>query len=342
MDPSTVHLQVNQDDYYTGAPCECWYDEETQQSKITTNPPFFTTFIPPNVGGQDRPLLYGFVIHVEPHRRYVDNHRFYIRDRDRLLRFGEVLQQHRARCTFQLQPPFTQIAVDIDDDFARQLEGMGHDIGLHCHGGELPPDPTTQDWTDLFREQKALTLQLIDRPIRCWSGGNEFEHITQAAAAAGLFVQTNNKIPSTQGTDPIFLTTSPWRPAGTFPPEAGIYDPDSPRIYVPIGLQPAHCIKVGVVPRPFTRVSFDRLTQNLRKSLMTCRHGYINTGYATLHPGDFGRDETLVTVDQEFAIWDQWLEEVLQPAVDRGQIEPTCPAKMGRIFSQWEVDHGLR
>ena len=329
-----VYLAVEQAAFYQGTPDECWYDEATRASALTDDSGF--AVLPrPGDGSATAPLLFNIIVHVEP----VDAYNMppgYERDRDRLTRYAELVAAHSGKLTIQTQRPFITTAQALgDDDVHRSWEALGHEIAIHFHENEYVADEApAEEWIAALGGLKDEIQGLADNPIRNWSGGNLYPHMWEVAEALGLTVNTNFKNRYTQLIDPLYITVSPWRPAGTETDEQrAAHDPNGPVVYLPAGIYPAHCDKAPAVPRPYTTAALDYITTALIHSLNVARPGYVNVAYTTMHPGDFrgpGDDEA------EFARWDEWLTTVIDPLVADGRLQWATASQMAQAFIAWE------
>jgi len=72
-----------------------------------------------------------------------------------------------------------------------------------------------QEWCDTMKQEISLITQAGGvTDIRYWSGGNLYPGVFEAAACAGLDVNSDWKNPNTQSTDLSIVGVNPWRPAG--------------------------------------------------------------------------------------------------------------------------------
>lgn len=333
-DRSDTVIEVEQGRYYTGSEDECW-DMETLEASTATS---FAETIGPDVGSPDAPLYFGIVVHIEPHEEYLNETRYRL-DAERLGRVAEIVAAHGGRMTVQTQPPFLDMAESLGDPIHQELATLGNEIALHFHedvyvGSDsdyLPVETYVEAMTGL----KAQIERVSGVEVTNWAGGNTYVHMWEAASLAGFRTNCNYKNRYTQTSAPGFAVVNPWRPAGAANEmERLTHDPNGPIIYVPSGVYPIHCEKLEAVPRPYCHAGFDYTTYALRASLESAAPGMVNTFYITFHPGDFleSSDD-----EEDYAVWDAWLTEIVDPLVADGRLRWATVAEMARAFEAWET-----
>jgi hypothetical protein len=341
--PGAVYVPVDQAKFYTGTLSECWFNPSNNKSMVSRDDRLIER-IPPNAGSPVRPLYFTIVVHVEPFEGYKDGP-MYERDRDRLVCFSDLVGQHGGKVTLEIQPPMTEHAALIGDDFLAAIEGHGHEVAMHFHEDNyLPPGATLQQWIAAMSGVRSGINALITHPVATWSGGNNYAQLPQAGQGAGMTFDNCFKTRDTQMTPAGYYVDAVWRPMAMTPPNAFKHDPRSPMIYMPGGVQPAHCEKANTVPIPYTYSAFDYMTIGLRASLISTAPGRINSGYYTLHPNNFFQQssEDLIidfpqpTEDQEFGHWDQWLTTIVDPLVADGRLVWSTTGQTGLAFMEWE------
>ncbi len=323
--------KVDQGAYYRGTPDECCCSGRDRPTELVE----FQETIPTDTG-TDAVVLFAVGVHVEPHREYFERVRYDL-DRSRLVRLAEIVERHGGRLTVQVQRPFTEVAQGRGDPILRFLSGRGHEIALHFHedfhlnNADARP---VSDWVNSLRKEIDLIEALSGGRVVTWSGGNLYPGMYEAAKAVGLQTIINYKNPATQGIPAAFLGVNPWRPAGAGSVEKRTsHDPAGEIVYVPSGVWPAHCSGAEAVPKPYTGRAFDYVTVALRNTLHAAHPGMVNTFIATVHPGDFlypGDDEA------EFALWEAWLTEVLDPLVASGRVKWATVLEMAQAYRGWE------
>jgi hypothetical protein len=115
------------------------------------------------------------------------------------------------------------------------------------------------------------------------------------------------------------------------------HDTNGPVIYIPSGVYPVHCDKLEAVPRPYGHEAFDYVTRALRASLEVASSNKVNTFYITFHPGDF---LALDDDEGEYAIWDAWFAEIIDPLVEAGLLKWATIEEMAKAFEVWEANQG--
>jgi hypothetical protein len=333
-DRSGVVIEVNQDRYYAGNEDECW-DMEMLRNSIATS---FNEVIGSNVGSPDAPLYFGIVVHIEPHEEYLNEARYQL-DAQRLRRVAEILIAHGGRMTVQTQPPFLVMAEKLGDTIHQDLAALGNEIALHFHedvyvgsGSDYLP---VENYIAEMEKLKAQIERVSGASVTNWAGGNTYVHMWEAAAQAGYQTNCNYKNRYTQTSAPGFAVVNPWRPAGAANEEERLaHDPNGSIIYIPSGVYPIHCTKLEAVPRPYGYEAFDYVTYALSASLQSATPGMVNTFYITFHPGDFHEP----TDDEEdYAVWDAWLAEIIDPLVADGRLQWATIAEMAAAFEAWET-----
>ncbi len=321
--------------YYRGSPDECCPTEEARRATQTD----FREEIPLDIGAGGA-ILFTLGVHVEPHREYLDPARYDL-DRSRLVRLAEIVERHGGRLVIQVQRPFTEVAHRRGDTLLADLARRGHEIALHYHEDFHLPNASARsvsDWVSALGREIALSEALSGQRVTTWSGGNLYPGMFAAASAVGLEANINYKDPTTQGIPAAFMVVNPWRPAGAASVTERVSpDPAGRIVYVPSGIWPAHCPGAEGVPKPYTYRAFDYVTVALRNSLHAADPRKVNTFLATVHPGDF-----LVPADDEaeFAVWEAWLNRILDPLVASGRVRWATVAEMAEVFRTWESEHG--
>lgn len=331
-DTGGVITPIDQGQFYSGTPDECWNKEALRRSAQ----PDFAETIPQGVGSPTAPLYFTIGVHIEPQREYLEEQRYRL-DRERLVRLAALVERHGGKLTIQAQSPFAEKAARLNDTLFSDLAAHGHEIALHFHEDFHIPNANRQPvnrWIAAFRREMGLIERLSGRPVFTWSGGNLYPHVFEAAAAVGLEININYKNPNTQQIDPRFLVLTPWRPAGAETVEQWTtHDPNGPIIYVPSGVYPAHCSKAEAFPRPYNYEAFDYVTVALRNSLEAVAEGRVNAFIATLHPGDFldpSDDE------RDLQVWEEWLTRIVDLLVASGRVRWATVDEIAEAFVNWE------
>jgi hypothetical protein len=332
-DRSDVVVEVDQSHFYEGTEDECWDMEALRTSTATS----FAETVDPNVGSPDALLYFGIVVHIEPHEEYLNENR-YQKDAERLRRVAEIVAAHGGRMTVQTQPPFLDMDETLGDPIHKELEALGNEIALHFHEdvyvGSGSDHLPVEDYVRAMSELRAQIKQVSGASVTNWAGGNTYIHMWEAASQAGYKTNCNYKNRYTQTSAPGFAVVNPWRPAGAANEEERlVHDPNGLIIYIPSGVYPIHCRKLEAVPRPYGYEAFDYVTYALKASLQSATPEMVNTFYITFHPGDFlevGDDE------EDFASWDAWLTQIIDPLVADGRLRWATIAEMAAAFEAWE------
>ena len=316
---------------------------------------------------RDQPvLLFGIGVHIEPFGAQVSsiaieagarpraldpNQMDYNRRPDferhvgDLINLAAAVKLHNGLLTVQAQTAFTTSAIRFGNTILSDFEDSGHEIALHFHenvhlgnGGEgLAPDV----WTAVMREQIEIIHQAgVENPINYWSGGNLYPQVLQAAAGAGLSINSDWKSPETQSTPQEFIGIHPWRPAGGTDGEDlaafAAHDPDGDIIFLPGGI---------VDPVAFADKNLIRQTEGLEgwldvleealiSSLEAVRSDRVNVFHFTVHPGEFVGDP-----NDPYAMLSDFLDDVIDPLVASGRVQWATFSQMADAFEEWEADY---
>lgn len=322
---------VDQSLYYGGTVDECG----TRGGIWRFTHDGFQEMIPAETG-EGAVILLTIGVHVEPHREYLDPARYDL-DRARILRLAEIVERHGGRLTVQVQRPFTEVAQQRGDRLLLELARRGHEVALHYHEDFHLPNASVRPvsaWVSALRREIALIETLSEQRVTTWSGGNLYPHAFEAAVAVGLENHINYKDLATQGIPAPFMVLTPWRPVGSGSvSERTTHDPDGKIVYVPCGVYPAHCPGAEGVPKPYSCRGFDYVTIALRNSLRAALPADVNTFIATVHPGDF-----LAPADDEveFALWEAWLAQTVDPLVASGRVRWATVTEMAAAFDAWQ------
>lgn len=280
-------------------------------------------------------LLVDIGIHVEPfglsNGRLVDSNpsydnETYFRRHAALLRsLAQTIESHGGRATIQVQSPFTDSCVKYGDNVIGELAARGHEIAFHFHEdahlGSNPEALPVSRWIEVMEEQLAKIRALGVERVRMWSGGNLYPHILEAAAAAGLDVNSDWKDPRTQTADSRLQVTTPWRPSGS-PTGDDLsaflrHDATAAIVYLPTGAidpKAMHEDEINASSSPARALQAywtDGLSDSL--SLVAANRSATHVFHLTLHPGElqghsYGGDTTL----------DRWLRDEIDPLVAAG------------------------
>jgi acetyl esterase/lipase len=304
----------------------------------------------------NRPLLFGIGIHIEPMGAtaqgwnrspspQVDYNRpeAFARAVEEIEAVAAIAERHGGRLTIRAQSPFTTAAIAAGSTVLADLEARGHEIGLHFHeDAHLGPDSASlpvATWCAVLAEEVGYLRQAGARRVAFWSGGNLFPGLFEAAACAGLSVNSDWKNPATQSTPLEVTGTVPWRPAGgTDGTEFSAFlahDPGGPVIFLPDGNFDRPDYASG--RRTMSDADyFAYLAERLRASVEQAVPGTVNVFHITLHPGDFrGPPGT----GEPFALVERFLAEVVDPLVAAGKVEWATFSEMAAAYAAWEEAH---
>jgi len=293
--------------------------------------------VPSKLVGENLP---GFVKKGNYHERaFFERH---VRD---IQTVAEIIERHSGRMTVQAQTPFTQVAIETGNSVLADLAASGNEIALHFHEdahlGKNSERLPVRTWCAVMKEEIATVRQASGvAQIRYWSGGNLYPAVLDAAACAGLDINSDWKSPRTQ-TTPLELTgIHPWRPSGG---TDGIdtqwfsqHDPFGKIVYLPEGLYERDdfaSMRRSQSPDG-DPAYFDFLAQSLRASLAAAQPGQVNVFHFTLHPAEFRGDPA-----HPYATLERFLSEVIDPLVASGQVRWATFSEMADAYHAWEQAH---
>jgi len=316
---------------------------------------------------QDQPvLLFGIGVHIEPfgaqvspiaiqagaRPRTLDPNQMdynrrpeFERHVEDLLNLAAVVEAHNGVLTVQAQTAFTTSAIRFGNTILSDFEDRGHEIGLHFHenvhlgNGEedLPPDV----WTAVMQEEIEIIHRAgVKQPTRYWSGGNLYPQVLQAAADAGLSINSDWKNPNLQSTPASLMGIHPWRPTGGTDGEDvtafATHDPDGSVIFLPGGIVDpvAFANKNLIKEQEGLEGWLDVLEDALVTSLAAARTDRVNVFHFTVHPGEFVDDP-----QAPYEMFADFLDDVVDPLVEAGRIQWATFSQMADAFEEWGADH---
>jgi len=316
---------------------------------------------------QDAPvLLLGIGVHIEPFGaqvspiaiqagasprtldpRQMDYNRRadFERHVEDLVNLATAVELHGGVLTVQAQTPFTTSSIRFGNTLLSDLEDRGHEIGLHFHEnvhlGDGDEDLPPEVWTAVMQEQIDLIHQAgVVSPINYWSGGNLYPQVLQAAANAGLFINSDWKNPNSQSTPAMLMGIHPWRPAGGTDGEDvaafSTHDPDGSVIFLPGGIVDpvAFANKQLIKEQEGLEGWLDVLEEALIASLAAARTDRVNVFHFTVHPGEFVEDP-----NAPYFMLGDFLDDVVDPLVAAGRIQWATFSQMAEAFEAWEAEH---
>jgi len=311
-------------------------------------------------------LLFGIGVHIEPFDaqvssiaiqagaeprtldpRQMDYNRRpdFERHVEDLLNLAAAVELHGGVLTVQAQTPFTTSSIRFGNTLLSDLADRGHEIGLHFHENvhlgngdeDLPPEV----WTAVMQEEIDLICQTgVESPINYWSGGNLYPQVLQAAADAGLSINSDWKNPSSQSTPATLMGIHPWRPAdGTDGQDVtafATHDPEGAIIFLPGGIVDpvAFANKQQIKEQDGLEGWLDVLEEALIDSLAAARTDRVNVFHFTVHPGEFVEDP-----NAPYFMLGDFLDDVVDPLVEAGRIQWATFSQMAEAFEAWEAEH---
>ncbi|MBI3952209.1 MAG: alpha/beta hydrolase [Acidobacteria bacterium] len=279
---------------------------------------------------------------INPQGPNYHNQTFFQRHVQDIQMLISIVERHGGRMTVQAQTPFTRVAAQSGETILADLEARGHEIGLHFHEdahlGRNPERLPVETWAAVMSEEIGFIHQAgLKNQVRYWSGGNLYPGILEAAARAGLDVQSDWKNPTTQTTDPKLLGVNSWRPAAG-PSAADVtgyaqHDPAGKIIFLPEGndsrIDFASARRSGEFGGDEGYFNF--LKGEFQRSLNAARPDRVNVCHFTVHAGEFRGN-----ANQPFAVIDQWLTEMIDPLVKTGRVRWATFSEMADAFKAWE------
>jgi hypothetical protein len=294
-------------------------------------------------------------MHIEPQGTTVqgfssgkgdyNNPAYFIRHASDILALADIIEAHGGVMVIQAQSPFTTMAIQTGNTILADLAARGHEIALHFHeDAHLGPNPerlAASAWCQAMKEEiDLIKLASGADTVRYWSGGNLYPDLFQAAACAGLDVNSDWKNPHTQSTDLALVGVNPWRPSGGTDGRDvtafATHDPNGPVIFLPEGQYDQ--TNFASVRRSEEaggdEAYFDFLAESLYASLATAAPDKVNVFHFTVHPTEFRGDP-----NNPFEVFEHFLTEVIDPLVQSGQVQWATFSEMADAFIQWESAH---
>jgi hypothetical protein len=267
---------------------------------------------------------------------------FFQRGAEDIQAVASIVAAHGGRMTIQAQSPFTSAAIANRSPVLADLAKAGHEIALHFHEdahlGKNSETASVERWCAVMKEEIGLVRQSSGvSEVRYWSGGNLYPQLFEAAACAGLSINSDWKNPQTQTTDPSLTGIHPWRPSGgtdgkTFTQFAA-HNPAGKVIFLPEGLYDRN--NFAAMRRSEDaggdQQYFDYLKQALLASVAAAETGKVNVFHFTVHPGEFRGSAT-----QPFAVIQKFLTDVVDPLVKQGKVQWSTFSQMASAYAAWE------
>lgn len=311
-------------------------------------------------------LLFGIGVHIEPFGaqvsplaiaagavprmldpRQMDYNRRpdFERHVEDLRNLAAVVESHHGLLTVQAQTAFTTSAIRFGNTILSDFEDNGHEIALHFHENvHLGNDEETLSpglWTAVMQEEIDLIQRAgVENAIQYWSGGNLYPDVLQAAADAGLRINSDWKDPSTQSTPQVLMGIHPWRPSGGTDGQDlsafSVHDPQGEVIFLPGGIVDpvAFANKNEIKAEEGLEGWLDVLEEALQSSLAAARSDRVNVFHFTVHPGEFVDDP-----NDPYALLSDFIDDVVDPLVAQGRIQWATFSQMADAFESWEAEH---
>jgi hypothetical protein len=299
-------------------------------------------------------LLFTIGMHIEPMGETAQGYRggnggdyhqpqFFERHVQNILAVAQIVEAHGGRMTIQTQSPFTSAAIESGDSILADLASRGHELALHFHEdahlGKNDETLSVQQWCDVMKQEIALIEQAGGvTDIRYWSGGNLYPSVFEAAACAGLDVNSDWKNPNTQTTDLSLTGVNPWRPAGgTDGTDFTLFaqnDPAGVVVFLPEGQYDKSNFAASRRSDEAggDEAYFEYLKESLYASLEAAQAGKVNVFHFTVHAGEFRGDP-----QDPFGVIERFLAEVVDPLVASGQVQWATFSEMADAYAAWEA-----
>jgi len=320
----------------------------------------------PDPAGEQPVSLFGIGVHIEPFGAQVSpiaiqagarprtldpNQMDYNRRPDferhveDLLNLASTVEAHGGLLTIQAQTAFTTSAIRFGSTILSDFEDSGHEIALHFHEnvhlGNGDETLSPEIWTAVMQEEIEIIHRAgVEQPTRYWSGGNLYPQVLQAAAGAGLSINSDWKNPNTQSTPATLMGIHPWRPAdGTGGEDVtafATHNPNGSIIFLPGGIVDpvAFANKNLIREREGLEGWLDVLEDALMMSLEAVRSDRVNVFHFTVHPGEFVGDP-----HAPYELLADFLDDVVDPLVAAGRIQWATFSQMADAFETWEAEH---
>ncbi len=301
-------------------------------------------------------LLFGIGMHVEPFGQTAQGYAgsgkgesdyndpvFFAHHVELISTVTDMVAAHNGLMTIQVQSPFTEQMILSGETILKDLASLGFEIALHFHedahlGKQSSSLPVTR-WCETMKQEINLVKAASGvSEVNYWSGGNLYPQIFQAAACAGLSVNSDWKNPQTQTTDLSMQGIEPWRPSGGTDgsdfAKISTHNPNGAVVYLPEGLFDREDI-MAIKQSPTAGgddAYFAFLEKSLMDSLAAAKVDRVNVFHFTLHPNEFHGNPA-----EPFAVIERFLTEVIDPLVASGQVQWATFSQMETAFETWEA-----
>lgn len=277
------------------------------------------------------PLLVGFLMHIEDSGTLSADVVNWTRRAAVVEAVSKTLQAHGAVLTLQPGESFVEGAFNFDPDWvaARTAEGMAWSV--HVHNEADGVEELERSVRNSVQNYKDVGVDVDDV-----NGGFQLG-IWSDLAGAGLHSLSGFKNPETQ-LDLARPHVQPWRPAdGTSASDEeafGVHDPDGPLVFLP-----------GSGIREEDNARFAEFARrHLAQVRGHTRSDEVNTWYFMQHVDGYGPDPLTDAfddyiadgLDDDMALLDAALTDVIDPLVASGEVEYSDPERMREAFRNWE------
>ena len=301
-------------------------------------------------------LLFGIGMHVEPFGETAQGYPgsgqnvgdyndevFFKLHTEYIRTVAEIVAAHDGVMTVQVQSPFTEEVILTGNPILQDLSDMGFEIALHFHEdahlGKNAADLKVARWCDVMKQEiNLIKVASGVEEVNYWSGGNLYPRVYEAAACAGLSVNSDWKSPQTQTTDSSLLGINPWRPLGGTDGSdftlMSTHDPDGAVVFLPEGMfdrEDINSIK-KIQGTEGDEAYFTYLEETLMASLEEARADRVNVFHFTMHAAEFKGDP-----EHPFEVVEKFLTEVVDPLVASGQIQWATFSEMEAAYAEWEA-----
>ena len=321
------------------------------------------------------PVYFNVLIHVEDPHQMTRNAAYFHEKTAVFAEIARTMHEHGGFLTIQPEEDWPMAALAFApatlSDLARNFDVV---YSTHTHGpacvdadgrlrsnGDCSDCRDCDDWQRIETDTDPYTPQYVGalrEMISDVSGTDVSDHNgnfhygnTAALADVGVSTWSAFKNHNTQSTfDRLF--TNPWRPtecdAIESPEVFQTHDPEGSVIFVPGWGQ--------AITRHPERVH-ERLAAMLSQVLCHADPDRVNTFYIVTHVDHYrGEDgEPYIDVDgrtgrvtvhdafrRDLGYWEETLTELVDPLVAEGYLEWKSLPDIGRLFVEWEEEHGLR
>ncbi|MBU0530921.1 hypothetical protein KKG31_09030 [Patescibacteria group bacterium] len=340
---SQVVKSINQADYFSGSEAEC--KDAFMRSRMSQTD--FQLALDRAAGDPAAPLNFVVSLHTCDDK-LVNEPELFQTSATNLKQLTRLLAEYGGAPVVEVSKKFIEYAVEFNDDSLAAVLDAGGGVTLHLHEDYVIPSYLGQDFQGVSRGQtiaenaspdvwRAALIEYKDdveayigRPVTGFSGGPWMPDKLEILSELGIEYTLGYKDTQTRLVPADLLVVNPWRPAGlNSADDIAAYDPDGPIIYLPPGVKPAHCREPDNLPTPFSYASFDYLTSVLNATLAAADPDKVNVFYFVIHPWDF-------TGPEDFALWQDWLDRVLSPALADGRVRFATFDEVAASYEAWE------